>query len=235
MSDSNNDDYDEKYTDPDLRREIKESLMESDKGGRPGQWSARKAQLLVQEYERRGGGYKKDRKDSDAQSLQRWTNQNWQTSDGSAYAEESGSMKRYLPEDAWDLLSDEEKQKAEKKKKRGDEEGRQFVENTIAAKAARAYVDHGDASELSAEQLKRLRKQELLEIARKHDLSGRSSMNKAELAQAIREMFQQQPEQMNRDELYEEAQQLDIEGRSQMDKSELKQAVLQQRTDEHSS
>lgn len=32
----------DKYTDPDLRDEVKEEVHASDKGGRPGQWSARK-------------------------------------------------------------------------------------------------------------------------------------------------------------------------------------------------
>jgi hypothetical protein len=32
----------EKYTDPELREEIKEELKAGDKGGQPGQWSARK-------------------------------------------------------------------------------------------------------------------------------------------------------------------------------------------------
>ena len=30
-------DYEEKYTDPDLREKIKEEIKASDKGGRPGQ------------------------------------------------------------------------------------------------------------------------------------------------------------------------------------------------------
>jgi hypothetical protein len=32
----------DKYTDPNLRDEIKEEIHNSDKGGKPGQWSARK-------------------------------------------------------------------------------------------------------------------------------------------------------------------------------------------------
>ena len=111
------DDYDEKYTDPDLRREIKDELMDSDKGGDPGQWSARKSQMLVQEYEKRGGGYKKDAKDEDAKSLEEWTDQDWQTKDGSAYASEDGETKRYLPKRAWDLLSDAEKDRTDRKKR----------------------------------------------------------------------------------------------------------------------
>ena len=33
---------DDKYTDPELRNEVKEEIHQSDKGGAPGQWSARK-------------------------------------------------------------------------------------------------------------------------------------------------------------------------------------------------
>ena len=47
-----------KYTKPELRERIKDRIMESSKGGKPGQWSARRSQLLAQEYEKAGGGYK---------------------------------------------------------------------------------------------------------------------------------------------------------------------------------
>ena len=33
---------DDKYTDPELRNEVKEEIHQGDKGGAPGQWSARK-------------------------------------------------------------------------------------------------------------------------------------------------------------------------------------------------
>ena len=78
--------YEEKYTKPDLRRQIKEDIKQSDKGGKPGQWSARKSQLLVQEYEKQGGGYKQDKKDDAAKSLEEWTDQNWQTMSGEGEA-----------------------------------------------------------------------------------------------------------------------------------------------------
>ena len=54
----------EKYTDSDLREKIKEEIKASDKGGKPGQWSARKSQLLTKEYEKRGGGYKGNKGES---------------------------------------------------------------------------------------------------------------------------------------------------------------------------
>ena len=40
----------DKYTDPKLRDEVKEEIHNSDKGGAPGQWSARKAQMMAAEY-----------------------------------------------------------------------------------------------------------------------------------------------------------------------------------------
>jgi len=39
----------EKYSDPKLRDEVKEEIHNSDKGGAPGQWSARKAQMMASE------------------------------------------------------------------------------------------------------------------------------------------------------------------------------------------
>ena len=46
----------DKYTDPELRDEVKEEIHNGDKGGAPGQWSARKAQMMASEYKKRGGG-----------------------------------------------------------------------------------------------------------------------------------------------------------------------------------
>ena len=46
------------YTKPALRESIKKRIMASGKGGKPGQWSARKAQMLAREYKSKGGGYK---------------------------------------------------------------------------------------------------------------------------------------------------------------------------------
>ena len=47
-----------KYTKPGLRERIKDRVMAGSKGGKPGQWSARKAQIVAREYEDAGGGYK---------------------------------------------------------------------------------------------------------------------------------------------------------------------------------
>ena len=47
------------YTKPTLRKQIFERIKAGSKGGAPGQWSARKSQMLAKEYKAQGGGYKK--------------------------------------------------------------------------------------------------------------------------------------------------------------------------------
>ncbi len=126
----------EKYTHPDLREEIKEEIKGSDKGGRPGQWSARKSQLLAREYEKRGGGYKGD-KDESQKDLEKWTDEEWQTQEGDSRARSGDETARYLPKEAWEKMSDEEKRETEKKKREGSRQGQQHVANTEEAKQAR--------------------------------------------------------------------------------------------------
>jgi|TARA_B100001059_G_scaffold87575_1_gene85756 hypothetical protein len=46
------------YTQPGMRKRLFEKIKAGSKGGKPGQWSARKAQLLAKEYKAKGGGYK---------------------------------------------------------------------------------------------------------------------------------------------------------------------------------
>ena len=41
---------DSKYTKPGLRKRIFNQVKAGSKGGKPGQWSARKAQLVAQKY-----------------------------------------------------------------------------------------------------------------------------------------------------------------------------------------
>lgn len=46
------------YTKPALRKKLFEKIKAGNKGGNPGEWSARKAQMLAKEYKASGGGYK---------------------------------------------------------------------------------------------------------------------------------------------------------------------------------
>jgi len=46
------------YTKPALRKRLFEKIKAGSKGGKAGQWSARKAQMLAKAYKEAGGGYK---------------------------------------------------------------------------------------------------------------------------------------------------------------------------------
>ena len=46
------------YTKPGMRKNIFNRAKAGSKGGNPGQWSARKAQMVAQAYKKAGGGYK---------------------------------------------------------------------------------------------------------------------------------------------------------------------------------
>ena len=110
------------YTKPDLREKIKNRIMAGTKGGKAGQWSARKAQLLAAEYKKSGGGYSGS-KTSKQKSLSKWTGEKWRTSDGSP----SKGKKRYLPDAAWSALSPSEKKATNRAKAIGNARGKQFV------------------------------------------------------------------------------------------------------------
>ena len=45
------------YTKPTMRKNLFNSIKAGSKGGRAGQWSARKAQMLAKQYKDKGGGY----------------------------------------------------------------------------------------------------------------------------------------------------------------------------------
>ena len=46
------------YTKPSMRKALFNSIKAGGKGGAPGQWSARKAQMLAMKYKQGGGGYR---------------------------------------------------------------------------------------------------------------------------------------------------------------------------------
>ena len=46
------------YTKPGMRKRLFQNIKSAGKGGKPGQWSARKAQMLAKAYKAKGGGYK---------------------------------------------------------------------------------------------------------------------------------------------------------------------------------
>ena len=46
------------YTKPTMRKKIFNRIKAGGKGGAPGQWSARKAQMVASAYKKAGGGYR---------------------------------------------------------------------------------------------------------------------------------------------------------------------------------
>jgi hypothetical protein len=109
-------------TNPALWEAVKAQVTASDKGGRPGQWSARKAQRSVQLYKERGGGYLGP-KDPD-NALARWTKQDWHTRSG---GESLQTGERYLPAAAFDLLTPAEVGATTRAKRAGLARGQQFT------------------------------------------------------------------------------------------------------------
>ena len=138
---SKNKNPEEIYTQPELREKIKDELMAGDKGGKPGQWSARKSQLLVHEYEAQGGDYLSDERTESQKSLHEWTEEDWQTSDGKVAIRGDDVTERYLPRAAWDKLTDAEKKAANLKKEAGTAEGEQTVEWTDAVARVMKELD----------------------------------------------------------------------------------------------
>lgn len=127
------------YTKPDLRERIKDRVMASGKGGKPGQWSARKAQIVAQEYKDAGGGYTGG-KTSAQKSLSKWTKEDWGTRSGKPSTQGSKATgERYLPKKAREALSSSEYAATTRAKREGTREGKQFVKQpeSVAKKTAK--------------------------------------------------------------------------------------------------
>ena len=120
-------------TDPGKWKRVVASVKAGTKGGDPGEWSARKAQLATQKYKASGGGYVGPK--SSDNSLSKWTDQKWRTSD----SKPSEGKKRYLPDKAWSGVSAGEKAATNKAKAAGNKAGKQFVAQpkSIAQKTSR--------------------------------------------------------------------------------------------------
>lgn len=124
------------YSKPSLRKQIVAQVKASSKGGKPGQWSARKAQLAAQKYEKAGGSYSGSKTKSQT-SLSKWTKEEWGTKSGKPSVQgKSATGERYLPKKAISSLSSKEYQATSDKKRAGIRQGKQFVGNTEAARTA---------------------------------------------------------------------------------------------------
>ena len=162
-----------KKTDPKLWDKVKTEVTKGDKGGKPGQWSARKAQLSTQEYKAEGGGYEGGK--SADNHLAQWTHEDWGTKSG----DESGKTgERYLPKEARDHLTDSEYKRTTEKKRQDTARGKQFSAQPqdVARKTAR-----------DRETGKGRTREQLLKQAASKGIAGRSKMKKAELEKALQD------------------------------------------------
>jgi hypothetical protein len=156
-------------TDPKLWEKVKTDVTKGDKGGKPGQWSARKAQLAVNEYKHEGGGYK-GKKSADNHLVQ-WEHEEWGTKSG----QESGKTgERYLPKQAREALTTGEYQRTTAKKRADSKAGKQFSAQPtdVAEKTAPFRSGHTKA--------------ELMKQAAQQGIKGRSRMDKAALEHALK-------------------------------------------------
>jgi hypothetical protein len=155
-------------TDPKLWEKVKDEVTAGDKGGEKGEWSARKAQMAVAEYKKRGGGYK-GKKDPH-NHLHEWTEEDWGTKSGKKSGE---THERYLPKKAREALSDSEYKRTTAKKRADTRKGKQHsAQPKDVAEKTKPYREHHSKAELYAE-------------AKKRDIPGRSKMNKDQLAHAL--------------------------------------------------
>lgn len=160
-----------KKKDEKLWEKIKAEVTEGDKGGKPGQWSARKAQLASSEYQKAGGEYVGEKKADN--HLQQWTDEEWGTKSGEK-SEDTGE--RYLPKEARENLSEEEYKRTSDKKRRDTKKGKQFSSQPDDIAEKTADYRGGDDDRTKAE---------LYDEAKRRDIPGRSTMNKAELKEAL--------------------------------------------------
>ena len=124
------------YTKPSLRATILASVKAGTEGGKAGQWSARKAQIVAQRYKKAGGGYTGP-KTSKQKSLSKWTAEKWTTKSGKPSTQgPKATGERYLPKKAIQSLTPAQYAATSRKKRAGTKTGKQFVPNTPAAKRA---------------------------------------------------------------------------------------------------
>lgn len=113
-------------TDPAKWKRIVAAVKAGGKGGSPGQWSARKAQMATQRYKSAGGGYKGPKTASN--SLSRWTKEDWGTKSGKYSTQgPDATGERYLPRAARAKLTPAEYAATSRAKREGMRQGRQFV------------------------------------------------------------------------------------------------------------
>jgi len=120
-------------------KRIVAAVKAGSKGGAPGKWSARKAQLATQRYKKSGGSYSGP-KTKAQKSLSKWTKEEWGTKSGKNSTQgKKATGERYLPKKARESLSKKEYAKTSAKKRKDTKAGKQFSKQPkkIAKKTAR--------------------------------------------------------------------------------------------------
>lgn len=117
-------------TDPALWERVKRKVTKSPKGGPPGKWSARKAQIAVALYKKSGGSYKG--KKSPKNSLVKWTREDW------GYISPNAKSGRYLPLNVRKHLSPNEKRRENRLK--GRKKGQHIPYSESVLKKFRKYT-----------------------------------------------------------------------------------------------
>ena len=120
-------------------KRIVASVKAGSKGGRAGQWSARKAQIATRRYKESGGGYSGAKTEAQ-KSLSKWTKEEWGTKSGKNSTQGSKATgERYLPKKAREALSKKEYAATSAKKRKDTKAGKQVSKQPkkIAKKTAR--------------------------------------------------------------------------------------------------
>lgn len=133
-----------------LWKKVVAEVKAGGKGGKPGQWSARKAQLAGKKYKDRGGSYSGS-KTKAQKSLSKWTKEDWGTKSGKNSTQgDKATGERYLPKKAREALSDKEYKSTSRKKKADMKKGKQFSKQPkkVAKKTAK-YREKGLAEKLT--------------------------------------------------------------------------------------
>ena len=149
-------------TDPELWERVKAQVTAGDKGGEPGEWSARKAQMAVLVYKHQGGGYKGAKTEDN--SLVQWTEEEWGKKSGHPSGE---TGERYLPKEAIEALTPEEYARTTAKKRRDTGRGEQFSKQPEDVARKTAPFRHAERT-----------KADLLAQAEERGVAGRSRMSK---------------------------------------------------------
>ena len=127
-----------KRTKESMWKRIVSSVKSGSKGGRPGQWSARKAQIATARYKKAGGGYKG--KKSASNKLSKWSKQKWDYVSKGDKKKPRKKRGRYLPASVRKSLSPSEKAATNRKKRSASAKGKQKAKYSkkIAGKVKRA-------------------------------------------------------------------------------------------------